>query len=186
MCDHVSVGLEMGSHDQQVDFDSGGSQQTRLSGFFKTVYSKFSGSLPLSKKDPGAEDVVITSQVMRKKPLLVIGNFTENVAPPEAESRLRDNTHQPSLPATVCSNVNEVDSKKGIAIIQVAQTAMQHSVLSVQTSENCVVEDSNRDAAKQPSAGAGTKRKATEVEVCGHRTGYSFPYFNNFAVPNFR
>lgn len=145
----------MDSLDQQ---DSGGAQQTRLSGFFRNVRSKFSELG--SKRDSKGEDVVITSQVVRKKPLLVIGNFTENVAPPEAGSLATT----PPLPAPLWSSVNEVDSKKGITIIQPTLTSQQDCTLSKPTSENTTPE--------QPNAGAGAKRKATDSEVCGHKTGF--------------
>lgn len=69
----------MDSHDQQVQL-GGGSQQTRLPGFFKNVHSKFSG---FSKEYPKGEDIVITSQVLRNKPQLVIGNASNRVSPPE-------------------------------------------------------------------------------------------------------
>jgi hypothetical protein len=147
----------MDSVDQQ---DSGGAPQTRLSGFFRNVRSKFSELG--SKRDSKGEDVVITSQVVRKKPLLVIGNFTENVAPPEAGSLATT----PPLPAPLWSSVNEVDSKKGITIIQAALTPQQDCTLS---NPNTVPQQSNGE---QLNAGAGAKRKATEPEVCGHRTGF--------------
>lgn len=66
--------------DQQVHVESPGSQQqSRLSSFFRNVHSKFS---PGSK----ADDVVITSTVLRKKPQLVIGTNASNLVTPPADS----------------------------------------------------------------------------------------------------
>lgn len=56
-------------------FEEAGSQQTRISGFFRNVRSKFSGL------SPKAEDVVITSHVVRKKPQLVIGSASNRISP---------------------------------------------------------------------------------------------------------
>lgn len=74
--------------DSREQFES--QQQTRLSGFFRNVHSKFLG---LSKKDPPkVEDVVITSQVLRKKPQLVIGNVSNIIPTPPAVENSNGNT----------------------------------------------------------------------------------------------
>ncbi|KAG0623079.1 hypothetical protein M758_3G147800 [Ceratodon purpureus] len=144
----------MDSHEEHVEFDSAGCQQTRLSGFYRNVHSKFS---PHAKKGAKVEDVVIASQVVRKKPRLVIGDFTDSVAQPECGDRSGplDGLPTPQLPASVRCNENVVDSTTGLAI-----GPERDSVLSNPSSDT-FADYSN---AKKPNAGAGTKRKATKSE----------------------
>lgn len=183
----------MDSHDPEVGFESVGSQQTRLSGFFRNVHSKFSGLLPVSKKDPEGVDVVVTSDVVvRKKPLLVIGNLSPpKAAPTKAERGCLDGL-PPIVPvaAPLWSNVNITDAKKGVGTIQVSHsTATKDSVILKPSFEGAIADCSNGDAVKQPRAGAGTKRKATELEVCGDGASFSFSCFKltlfTITVPHF-
>ena len=167
----LSVVLEMDSHEEHVEFDSAGCQQTRLSGYFRNVHSKFS---PHAKKGAKVEDVVIASQVVRKKPLLVIGDFSDSVAQPEAwcgdRSEPLDGLPTPQLPASVRCNENVVDSTKGLA------TGPERDSVLSNPSSDTFADYSN---AKKPNAGAGTKRKATKSEVCTHRAGLTLSYFKH-------
>ncbi|XP_024382009.1 uncharacterized protein [Physcomitrium patens] len=154
--------------------------QTRLSGFYKTSRAKFSEFCSHSKKDETVEDVLITAQTVRKKSILVIGNFTGKIVPP-VDCRLSQNaglssfaTTSPSAP--VWSNVNELELKNDDKIIHSRVIGKNDAVLSKTNSQSPTVANSNCGCRNQLDEGSGTKRKAAEVEPSLKRPHYGHDY----------